>query len=72
MSTAIVYISKHGTTRRITHLLKGKSNNSVDLIDLKKVQKPDISIYDTILIGGSIHAGIIQNRVKKHRMFVYH
>ncbi len=65
MSTAIVYISKQGTTRKVAHLLKGKSNSSVDLIDLKKVQKPDIGLYDTVIIGGSIHAGMIQKRIQK-------
>ena len=65
MSTAIVYISKHGTTNKVALLLKEKSKDSMDLIDLRKDQKPDLSLYDTVIIGGSIHAGMIQKQIKK-------
>lgn len=65
MSTAIVYMSKHGTTQKLAKMLQEKIENDAKLIDLRKVQKPDISIYDTVIIGGSIHAGMIQNRIKK-------
>ena len=60
-------MSHHGTTRKIVkqmaHYL-GEENTTV--IDLKKGDVPDLDSYDSILIGGSIHVGQIQ---KKIRMF---
>ena len=63
--TAIVYMSKHGTTEKVVLDIYERLNNSeVELIDLRKTKSPDISDCDTIIIGGSIHAGSIQKRVK--------
>ena len=35
--------------------------NDVDVIDLKISKKIDLNPYDTVIIGGSIYAGRIQN-----------
>ncbi len=37
----------------------------MDLVNLKKDKKVDPANYDTVLIGGSIHAGRIQGGIKK-------
>jgi menaquinone-dependent protoporphyrinogen oxidase len=34
------------------------------LYNLKKNDKPDLGQYDQIIVGGSIHAGMIQKSVK--------
>jgi menaquinone-dependent protoporphyrinogen oxidase len=62
--TAIIYMSKHGTTEKVALGIFEELNNSeVELIDLRKTKTPDITDYDTVIIGGSIHAGSIQKRV---------
>ena len=65
MKTAIVYKSQHGCTKKCVRKLQDKVDIEIDVYNLK--MKPDISLelYDTILIGGSIHAGRIQGQVKK-------
>lgn len=63
--TAIIYMSKHGTTEKIAlsiHKLINKED--VHPIDLSINKKPDISGYNKIIIGGSIHAGAIQKRIR--------
>ena len=66
MNTAIVYSSTHGTTEKTAHQIQellGKKN--IDLYNLKTVTTIDLSLYDKIIIGGSIHAGNIQLGIKK-------
>jgi len=64
MSTAIIYISRHGTTEKIANQMKDLIEDS-DLIDLHKKTNPDISKYDKLVIGCSIHMGQIHKKSKE-------
>lgn len=65
MKTAIIYSSTHGTTKKVARLIAEKQNGKeVSLIDLGINPKPVIDTFDRIIIGGSIHVGMIQKRVK--------
>jgi menaquinone-dependent protoporphyrinogen oxidase len=65
MKTAIIFRSKHGTTETVSHTIASKlGTDEVTLIDLKKYPEPTIQDFDRIIIGGSIHAGTVQKRVK--------
>ena len=66
MKTAVIYATKHGTTEMVAkkiqrHLLPLQ----VDLINLARNKQPDISSYDRIVVGSSIHAGKNQSVVQK-------
>jgi len=64
MKTAIVYISKHGTTEKVAKMIQAKVGlNQATLFNLRLSQNPDIKDFDAVIIGGSIHAGMIQKRV---------
>jgi len=66
MKTAIVYMSKHGTTAKIVKIISEHlTHQSYDVFNLRNDNTPDISGYDFVIIGGSIHAGMIQKRVKQ-------
>ena len=65
MSTLIVYVSSHGCTEKAAQMLAEQLKDEVTLVNMKKSSRPDLSSYDTIIIGGSIHAGRIQGRVKR-------
>jgi menaquinone-dependent protoporphyrinogen oxidase len=66
MKTAIIYASSHGTSEKVANIIKEQLNSAtVQIFNLEGKQAIDISGYDTIVIGGSIHAGSIQGRVKK-------
>jgi len=68
MKTAVVFASSHGTTEKAAEMLKEKLQGEVELIDLKKNSNPDIEGYDAVIIGGSIHAGSFQGKVKRFRV----
>jgi menaquinone-dependent protoporphyrinogen oxidase len=65
MKTLIVYASKHGCTETCAEKLKSGLPGGADLIHLKQKLDMNLESYDTVLIGGSIHAGKIQSSVKK-------
>lgn len=65
MKTAIIYSSKHGTTEKVAGMIHdGLSGQDVQLISLKNHQNPDLSQFDTIVVGGSIHEGRLSGKVK--------
>lgn len=66
MKTAIVYMSKHGTTEKVVKIISEHlTHQSYDVFNLRNNKTPDISEYDFVIIGGSIHAGMVQKRVKQ-------
>jgi menaquinone-dependent protoporphyrinogen oxidase len=66
MKTLIVYASTHGTTEKVAHSIARSMNNGhVEVINLKKDNPFDLSVYDRVIVGGSIHAGQLQGRVKQ-------
>jgi len=65
MKTAIIYATNHGTTEKIVHeIKKNMGSDEVQLINIKSTSLIDLSIYDLVIIGGSIHAGNIQRKIK--------
>jgi menaquinone-dependent protoporphyrinogen oxidase len=65
MSTLIFYATRHGCTEKAAEILKSKLDDDVTMVNLKNNKKPDLSAFDTIIIGGSIHAGKMQSNLKK-------
>jgi menaquinone-dependent protoporphyrinogen oxidase len=65
MAVLIIYSTKHGTTEKIANIIRHSSKYEVVLNNLKQKPKPDLSGYDKIILGGSIHMGKISGRLKK-------
>jgi len=65
MKTLIVYASKYGCTADCADCLKGKLSGDVMLTDIGKSSK-DLRLdeYDSIIIGGSIYAGRVSNKLR--------
>lgn len=63
-STLIVYATRHGCTETCARELAGQLDGEVTLHDLKADGRPELAGHDTLLVGGSIHAGGIQKRVR--------
>lgn len=64
MSTAILFASKHGTTEKVaSQIATLLEDHKPIILNLKKNPMPDLSAYNTVLIGGSIYAGGIQKRI---------
>jgi menaquinone-dependent protoporphyrinogen oxidase len=61
----ILYMSHHGTTEKIANqLANALGRESSTIINLGKMPSPELKPFDTVLIGGSIHAGQIQKKIK--------
>ena len=58
MKTIIVYATKYGTTQKCAEELAKKIEGETDLFDLKK-GTPDLSSYDTVIVGAPLYAGRI-------------
>lgn len=60
-NTLIVFASNHGTVEKSVRELFRHMNGKVDICDLNNRDiAPDLSRYDSVIIGGSIHYGKIQ------------
>ncbi len=64
MSYLIVYMSRHGTTAKVAEGLKEKLGaEKTTLVNLEKDQMPSLDKFHTVIIGGSVHAGTVQQEV---------
>lgn len=65
MKTVVVYVSNHGAAgsvaRKLGQLMQLSDS---DVVDLRSDKNFNPEGYERIVIGGSIHAGRIQRRVK--------
>lgn len=71
MKILIAYASSHGTTEKAAKLLNECLEGDVELLNLRKSLSVDLELYDAVVIGGSIHAGGMQGKVK-HFIKKYH
>ena len=66
MKCLIVYCSSHGTTEKAVRFLSEGLDGKVLTVDLKRDKEQfDLAKFDTVIIGGSIHAGNIQRKIKQ-------
>ena len=68
METAIIYYSKHGTTKRVAEMLASKLTVEKTFIDLKTHKSPNIEKYDSIILGCPVYAGNPSKKMKNFCM----
>lgn len=64
MKTLIAYSTTHGCTEKAATKLKQHLGGNTTLINLKENPNPQLEQFERVIIGGSIHTGQIQKRVK--------
>jgi menaquinone-dependent protoporphyrinogen oxidase len=67
MKTAIIYVSKHGTTEKVARKISetvGARRALLLLINLKTDKNPDITPFDVIILGTPIYAGTPSKRMQ--------
>ena len=65
MKTGIIYTSHHGTTETVAKEIQCLLLPQViELVDLANHKQPDLSNYDMVLLGSSIHASHNQSRMQ--------
>ncbi|MDR2816414.1 MAG: flavodoxin domain-containing protein [Proteiniphilum sp.] len=63
-NTLIVFASNHGTVEKCARELFRRIDGKVDICNLKRRNfLPDLSGYDAVIVGGSIHSGKIQDEI---------
>ncbi len=65
MKILIIYSTKHGCTDKCSQTLSNEIETNTTLINLEITSDINLSEFDTIIIGGSIHAGMINRKIKK-------
>jgi len=63
MRVLVAYATKYGSTEKCAKLLSEKLNGKVEIINLKEKRDIDLSLYDKVVVGGSIYAGKILKEV---------
>jgi len=65
MKTLIAYSTTLGCTEQCASKLKEDLGNGVELVRISRRKSYNLQDYEFIIIGGSIHEGMIQRSVKK-------
>ena len=65
MKTLIAYSTTLGCTEQCASKLKEDLGNGVEMVRISRRRKYNLQQYDTIIIGGSTHEGMIQRSVYK-------
>lgn len=66
MKNLILYMSKNNTTKETVDLIRKNAKNPVDIYEIKKNDKVDLSQYSHIYIGTGVYAGQIPGAVLKY------
>ena len=65
MKTLIAYSTTLGCTEQCASKLKEDLGSDVELVRISRRRKYNLHLPDTVIIGGSIHEGMIQRSVYK-------
>lgn len=65
MNTLIAYSTTLGCTEQCASKLKDDLGDDVEMIRISRRRRFNLEQYDTIIVGGSIHEGMIQRSVYK-------
>lgn len=65
MKTAIIYATSHGCTDKCAQTLVTELETNIELFNIETDQNLDLNNFKTIIIGGSIHMGSINKKIKK-------
>lgn len=65
MKTAIIFATNHGCTDKCARNLADNIGLDINLFNIEIAPNPDLENFETIIIGGSIHMGSINKKIKK-------
>ena len=65
MKTLIVYTTKRGTAEKAAMMLKNALGGNTTLVNLARDKAPELSGFDTVILGGSIYVGSIQKKLSE-------
>ncbi len=65
MNSIIIYASKYGCTEACVKQLKALLEGDITLCEINNEKNYDLSLYDEVIIGGSVYIGRINKKLKK-------
>ncbi|MYL34517.1 flavodoxin [Pontibacillus yanchengensis] len=66
MKTLILYATKYGSAEKVAHRLATKLPGDVQTISIMKDAPPPLTEFDTVILGGSIYMGTIQQQLSNY------
>jgi len=66
MKTLIVYASKHGCARKAAEKIRAALGDETEITDVRQSARFKLDQFERVIIGGSIHIGRIQSRVRNY------
>ncbi len=66
MTTLILYATKHGCTKKAAAMLEKRLPPPVTVQPIERSGEIDLEDFDTVIIGGSIHAGRLQSKLQRY------
>ena len=64
MKTLIIYASSHGCAEKSAQKLADLLGDDTEVSEVRNLTRIDLEDYQRVIIGGSIHAGRIQTKIK--------
>jgi menaquinone-dependent protoporphyrinogen oxidase len=64
MKTLIIFATKYGSVEKCANILKEKLDSDAEVVNIKTDPVPDLSGFDTVIIGGSMYIGKIQKAIR--------
>ncbi len=64
MKTIIIFATSHGCTKKAVAELAQKLSGEIETVNLNENPLPSVIGFERVIIGGSIHAGQIQKKVR--------
>ncbi|MFO7880536.1 MAG: flavodoxin domain-containing protein [Bacteroidota bacterium] len=66
MRIIILYTTRHGTSQKIARTIQHSSRHQVSLYNLRHRRSPDLTQYEIVIIGSSVHSGKIPLRLRRY------
>ena len=65
MKNLLLYTTRHSSTEKCVRILQAQLNGETTIINLQTHQAPELSEFNTIILGGSIYMGKTQKELRK-------
>jgi menaquinone-dependent protoporphyrinogen oxidase len=65
MPVIIIFMSLHGCAEKAALIFREMSPRNVVLSNLRNQAPPSLDEFDTVIIGGSVHMGEVQGKIRK-------
>lgn len=67
MKTLILFASNHGTTAKVSERISRLIGyNKCKTVNIQEMAPPPLDDFDTVIIGGSIHFGKVQKKIRQY------